>query len=112
MKKRNLILGSLLVGLLLTGCGEVQPGLADAVKGSYQITNGMTMDEVKKVMVVEPTGQEKIGDNVIWRYEGNTYKGEDETLVVKFNNIIIKFVKGVVTHSGTFSCDLPKVRED
>ncbi|HIP12286.1 MAG TPA: hypothetical protein EYG73_06160 [Arcobacter sp.] len=110
--KKLLLLGSLLATLLFTGCGEVQPGLSDAVKGSFKVNNGMTMDEVSKVMVIEPTGQEKIGDYVIWRYEGNTYTGEDETLIVKFNNIIIKFKKGIVTHSGTFSCNLPKVQED
>ena len=90
MKKINLLTGILLSGLLFSGCGDVQPSLADAVRGSYKITNGMTMTEVEKVMVIEPTGQEKIGDSVIWRYEGNTQKGEDETLVTKFNNIIIK----------------------
>ena len=110
--KKSLLIGSLLAGLLFTGCGDVKPGLSDAVKGSFKVHNGMTMDEVSKVMKIEPTGQEKIGDTVIWRYEGNTQTGEDEDLVVKFNNIIIKFNNGKVVNSGTFSCNLPKVTED
>jgi len=107
------LLGSALVAtLLFTGCGEVKPTLNDALKGSYKVHNGMTMDEVAKLMQIEPTGQEKIGDRVIWKYEGNISKGEDETLKVSYNNIIIKFNKGKVSHSGTFSCNLPKVEED
>jgi len=107
------LLGSaVLATLILTGCGEEQPTLSDALKGSYKVTNGMTMDEVAKAMKIEPTGQEKIGDRVIWKYEGNIRKGEDETLKVTYNNIVIKFNKGKVTHSGTFSCNLPKVQED
>lgn len=98
---------------VFTGCSdEVQPNLSDAVKGSFKVTNGMTMDEVAKVMIIEPTGQEKIGDVIIYRYEGNTQTGEDETLKVKYNNVIIKFKDGKVINSGTFSCNLPKPIED
>lgn len=97
---------------LLSGCGEQMPTLKDALKGSYKVHNGMTMDEVSKIMQIEPTGQEKIGDRVVWKYEGNIKYGEDDNAKIKYNNIIIKFNKGVVTHSGTFSCDLPKVIEE
>jgi len=98
--------------LLFTGCGDQQPSLSDAVQGSYKIQNGMTLEEVSKIMKIEPTGQEKIGDNIIWKYEGNIQKGEDETLKVTYNNVIIKFYKGKVVHSGTFSCNIPQPKED
>lgn len=103
---------SLLAMLVFAGCGEVKPSLSDAVKGSFKIHNGMTMDEVSKVMKIEPTAQEKIGDTVIWKYEGNIQKGEDEDAKTVYNNIIIKFNKGKVSYSGTFSCDLPKRTEE
>lgn len=114
MKKINLAAGLLAAGLLFTGCSdEKQPSLSDAVKGSFKISNGMNMEEVEKVMQIEPTGQQKIGDVVIWKYEGNTDNGlEDEELKIKYNNVIIKFKDGVVVNSGTFSCDLPRVVED
>ena len=84
----------------------------DAVKGSFKVHNGMSMDEVSKLMKIEPTEQEKIGDTVIWKYEGNTQKGEDEDLIVKFNSVVIKFRDGKVINSGTFSCNLPRTQED
>ena len=107
------LMATAILGLLFfTGCGDEQPTLKDALKGSYKVTNGMTMEQVEKLMKIEPTGQEKIGDRVIWKYEGNIKKGEDENLKITYNNIVIKFNKGVVTHSGTFSCNLPKVEEE
>jgi hypothetical protein len=110
MITRKILSLSLLSAVLFIGCGEVKPSLSDAVKGSYKVSNGMTMEQVEKLMQIEPTGQEKIGDRVIWKYEGNITKGED--LKTTYNNIVIKFNKGVVTHSGTFSCNLPRVIED
>lgn len=112
MITKKLLAASVLGAFLFVGCGEVKPGLSDALKGSYKVANGMTMEQVEKIMKIEPTGQEKIGDRVIWKYEGNIKKGEDETLKITYNNIVIKFNKGIVTHSGTFSCNLPKVEED
>lgn len=112
MITKKLLGTSVLAAFIFAGCGEVQPTLSDALKGSYKVSNGMTMEQVEKLMKIEPTGQEKIGDRVIWKYEGNIQKGEDETLKVTYNNIVIKFNKGIVTHSGTFSCNLPKVQED
>ena len=113
MKKISLAAALLASTLLFTGCGDDdQPSLTDAVKGSFKISNGMKMEEVEKVMQIEPTGQQKIGDVIIWKYEGNTQTGEDETLKVKYNNVIIKFKDGVVINSGTFSCDLPRVEEE
>ena len=110
--RKNILVGGLLAGLLLSGCGEVKPNLSDAVKGSFKVHNGMSMDEVSKLMKIEPTEQEKIGDTIIWKYEGNTQKGEDEDLIVKFNSIVIKFKDGKVINSGTFSCNLPRTQED
>ncbi len=114
MKKISLAAALLASTLLFTGCGDDnQPTLTDAVKGSFKVTNGMKMEDVEKIMQIEPTGQQKIGDVVIWKYEGNTDNGEDdEDLKVKYNNVIIKFKDGVVINSGTFSCDLPRVVED
>lgn len=112
MISKKVLLAGAAAALIFTGCGEQQPTLNDAVKGSYKVMNGMTMDEVSKVMKIEPTGQEKIGDRIIWKYEGNIAKGEDESLKVTYNNIVIKFNKGKVTHSGTFSCNLPKVQTE
>jgi len=112
MITKKLLCASTLAAFLFVGCGEVQPDLGDALKGSYKITNGMTMEQVEKLMKIEPTGQEKIGDRVIWKYEGNIRKGKDETLKITYNNIVIKFNKGIVSHSGTFSCNLPKVQEE
>lgn len=112
MITKKLLGAATVATLVLTGCGEVQPTLTDAVKGSYKIHNGMSMDQVAKLMKIDPTGQEKIGDRVIWKYEGNIIKGEDETKKVIYNNIVIKFNKGKVTHSGTFSCNLPKTEEE
>lgn len=113
MKKISLAIAFLVSTLLFSGCSdEKQPTLSDAVKGSFKITNGMKMAEVEKIMQIEPTGQQKIGDMIIWKYEGNTSTGEDETLKVKYNNVIIKFKDGVVVNSGTFSCDLPRVKEE
>ncbi len=91
MITKKLLSASLLATFLFVGCGEVQPSLGDALKGSYKITNGMTMAQVEKLMVIDPTGQEKIGDRVVWKYEGNIAKGEDETFRVTYNNIVIKF---------------------
>lgn len=113
MKKISLVVGFLVASLVFTGCsGEKQPTLSDAVKGSFKVSNGMTVAEVEKVMMIEPTGQQKLGDIIIWKYEGNTYTGEEETLKVKYNNVIIKFKDGVVIDSGTFSCDLPRVVQE
>jgi hypothetical protein len=113
MKTTHLLSALALATLIFTGCGDAkQPTLSDALKGSYKIQNGMTLDEVSKIMQIEPTGQEKIGDNVIWKYEGDIEKGEDETKKVTYNNIIIKFNKGKVVHSGTFSCNIPQPKED
>lgn len=113
MKKVSLATGLLLSTLIFSGCGDDnQPTLSDAVKGSFKITNGMKMDEVAKIMQIEPTGQQKIGDVIIWKYEGNTKTGEDETLKIKYNNVIVKFNNGIVVNSGTFSCDLPRIEED
>lgn len=114
MKKISLAAGLLASTLLFTGCGDDnQPTLSDAVKGSFKVTNGMTMMDVEKVMQIEPTGQQKIGDTVIWKYEGNTDNGlDDEERKVKYNNVVIKFKDGVVINSGTFSCDLPRVIEE
>ncbi len=98
---------------LLGGCGdEKQPSLSDAVKGSFKISNGMSMEEVEKIMLVEPTGKEKIGDIIVYRYEGDTTTGKDETLKVTYNNVIIKFQNGKVINSGTFSCEVPQVKKD
>jgi len=110
--KKFVIIGSVVAGLLFSGCGETKPGLNDAVKGSFKIHNGMTMEQVQKIMKIDPTEQEKIGDTIIWKYEGNTEKGEDEDKVIKFNSIVIKFKDGKVVNSGTFSCNLPKVQEE
>ena len=110
--KKLMFAGSLLISLILTGCGETKPGLNEAVKGSFKIHNGMTMQEVSKIMKIEPTEQEKIGDIIIWKYEGNTEHGEDENKIVKFNSVIIKFKDGKVINSGTFSCNLPKTQEE
>jgi major membrane immunogen (membrane-anchored lipoprotein) len=107
---KKIFVASLLAISLFTGCGEVKPSLSDAVQGSYKVHNGMTMDEVKKVMKMDPTGQEKIGDRVVWRYEGNIKKDDDSKIT--YNNVTIIFDKGIVTNSGTFSCNLPKVIED
>lgn len=113
MKKFSLAAALLTSTILFTGCGDDnQPTLSDAVKGSFTITNGMSMVDVAKVMQIEPTGQQKIGDTVIWKYEGNTRTGEDESLKVKYNNVVVKFKNGVVVNSGTFSCDLPRVEEE
>lgn len=116
MKKISLVAGLLASTLLFTGCGDDnQPTLSDAVKGSFKISNGMSMADVEKIMQIEPTGQQKIGDVVIWKYEGNTSNGfevDDEEFKAKYNNVVIKFEKGVVINSGTFSCDLPRVVED
>lgn len=109
---KKVLQGSLLAVSLafFTGCGgDDQPNLADGVKGSFSINKGMTMQEVDKIMKIEPTGKEKVGDIVIYRYEGNTRTGEDETLKVTYNNVIIKFKDGKVITSGTFSCDVPQV---
>lgn len=98
---------------LFSGCGDAkQPSLNDAVKGSFKISNGMTMDEVEKIMQIEPTGREKMGDIIIYKYEGDTTSGQDETLKVTYNNVIIKFQNGKVIHSGTFSCEVPQIKKD
>lgn len=112
MKKISLVSGLLISTLVFSGCGDDnQPTLSDAVSGSFKIVNGMKMDEVAKIMQIEPTGQQKIGDTVIWKYEGNTSTGEDETLKIKYNNVIVKFKQGLVINSGTFSCDIPRAAE-
>lgn len=98
---------------MFSGCGdEKQPSLSDAVKGSFKISNGMTIQEVEKIMIVEPTGKEKIGDIIIYRYEGDTSTGKDATLKVTYNNVIVKFENGRVINSGTFSCEVPQVKKD
>jgi hypothetical protein len=114
MKKNFLSTSLLLVSILLfSGCGEdKQPSLSDAVKGSFKIANGMTMEEVEKIMIVEPTGKEKIGDIIIYRYEGDTTTGKDATLKVTYNNVIVKFENGRVINSGTFSCEVPQIKKD
>ena len=112
---RKFIGASLLIASvsMFSGCGdEKQPSLSDAVKGSFKITNGMTMEEVEKIMIVEPTGKEKMGDIIIYRYEGDTRTGKDETLKVTYNNVIVKFENGRVINSGTFSCEVPQVTKD
>jgi hypothetical protein len=112
---KNILNGAILATSLLffTGCGDDnQPKLSDAVKGSFTITNGMSMDEVNKLMKIEPTDREKIGDIVIYRYEGNTQSGEDETLKITYNNVIVKFKDGKVINSGTFSCNVPQVNTE
>lgn len=99
--------------LLLSGCGgEKQPSFADGVKSSFKISNGMSIEEVEKLMQVEPTGKEKIDDTVIYRYEGKTQTGEDETFKQQYNNIIVKFKDGKVIRSGVFSCDIPRAKEE
>jgi len=114
MKKNFLSAGLVVVSILLfTGCGdEKQPSLSDAVKGSFKVTNGMTIDEVEKIMQITPTGQEKIGDIILYRYEGDTVTGKKETLKVIYNNVIIKFQNGRVINSGTFSCEVPQIKKD
>ncbi len=113
MWKKSLSATLVVLTLSLTGCGaDKQPSLKDAVKKSFRIQNGMSMDEVEKLMFIEPTSQQKIDNVVIWKYEGNTQTGEDETLQVKYNNIIIKFKDGKVVKSGTFLCNLPRVKEE
>lgn len=98
---------------IFSGCSDdKQPSLSDAVKGSFKISNGMTIEEVEKIMMVEPTGKEKMGDVIIYRYEGDTTTGKDETLKVTYNNVIIKFENGKVINSGTFSCEVPQVTKD
>ena len=98
---------------MFSGCGdEKQPTLSDAVKGSFKITNGMTMEEVEKIMQISPTGQEKMGDIILYRYEGDTTSGKDETFQATYNNVIIKFQNGKVINSGTFSCEIPQAKKD
>ncbi len=98
---------------IFSGCSnDKQPSLSDAIKGSFKITNGMSMEEVEKIMMIEPTGKEKMGDIVIYRYEGDTTTGKDETLKVTYNNVIVKFQNGKVINSGTFSCEVPQVKKD
>jgi hypothetical protein len=99
--------------LFFSGCGsEKQPNFADGVKSSFKISNGMSIEEVEKLMQVEPTGKEKIDDTVIYRYEGNTQSGKDETFKQHYNNIIVKFKDGKVIKSGIFSCNIPKAKEE
>lgn len=114
MIKRFVGTGLLITTLsIFSGCGDVkQPSLSDAVKGSFKISNGMTMEEVEKIMIIEPTGREKMGDIVVYKYEGDTITGKDETLKVTYNNVIIKFQNGKVINSGTFSCEVPQVKKD
>jgi len=114
MIKKFISSGLLIASIsMFSGCGdEKQPSLSDAVKGSFKITNGMTVEEVEKIMIVEPTGKEKMGDIIIYRYEGDTTTGKDETLKVTYNNVIVKFENGRVINSGTFSCEVPQVPKD
>lgn len=49
MITKKLLSASILATFLFVGCGEVQPSLSDALKGSYKITNGMTMDQVENL---------------------------------------------------------------
>ena len=113
MFKKSLSILVVFLTISLTGCGGTnQPTLKDAVKKSFRIQNGMSMDEVEKLMFIEPTSQQKIDNVVIWKYAGNTRTGEDETLKVKYNNIIIKFKDGKVVKSGTFLCNIPRLEEE
>ncbi|MDD2698177.1 MAG: hypothetical protein PHF17_05170 [Arcobacteraceae bacterium] len=114
MIKKFISTGLLIASIsIFSGCGDVkQPSLSDAVKGSFKISNGMSIDEVEKIMIIEPTGREKMGDIIIYKYEGDTTTGEDETLKVTYNNVIIKFQNDKVIHSGTFSCEVPQVKKD
>ena len=45
MITKKLLGASILAAFIFVGCGEIQPSLGDALKGSYKITNGMTMDQ-------------------------------------------------------------------
>ncbi len=112
---KKILTTSLLIATItfFSGCGdEKQPSLSDAVKGSFKISNGMSMEEVEKIMQIEPTGRDKMGDIIIYKYEGDTTTGKDETLKVTYNNVIIKFQNGKVINSGTFSCEVPQIKKD
>lgn len=114
MKTKFLTTSFLVIAItLFSGCGDSkQPSLADAVKSSFKISNGMKIEEVEKLMQVAPTAQEKLGDIVIYRYEGETRTGEKENLKIAYNNVMVKFQDGKVINSGTFSCEVPQINKD
>ncbi|WP_419769728.1 MAG: hypothetical protein ACNI3C_10380 [Candidatus Marinarcus sp.] len=109
MRRELTVLWSILL-LLFTGCSQVQQNFTPIADKSFDIQKGMTKEEVKKLLVINPTNKERINDEEIWKYEGNGFN--EVTKVNKYNNVTIKFKDGIVTNIGVFSCVLPQVQKD
>lgn len=101
---------SLLVGVVLVGCGgDKQPTLSDAVNKSFEISADMNKSTVNSILVVKPTSVVRIDNKEIWKYEGNIV--DENKIDATYHNLTIKFVDGKVKNIGTFSCKLPPKQE-
>ena len=96
--------------ILFTGCSSEKPKLPSILDRSFDVEKGMKKVEVKKILSERPTSKQRLNDEEIWKYESNVIN--EKTKEGKYNNIIIKFENGVVSNIGSFSCDLPKPKED
>ena len=93
---------------LLSGCGEQPVTLSYTMSKGFDVQKGMTKEQVKKLLKLEPTMKKRDGEFELWIYEGK-FTNED-TGETKYKNITIKFKDGVVVYPAYFECPVPKVK--
>jgi major membrane immunogen (membrane-anchored lipoprotein) len=93
----------------LTGCGEPVFTIDYAMSKGFDVQKGMTKEQVKNILKVEPTMKKRDGDFELWIYEGQ-FTNED-TDKIKYKNITVKFRNGKVVYPAYFECPVPKVED-
>ncbi|MGB5792877.1 hypothetical protein [Poseidonibacter sp.] len=107
----KLLLGVVLASVVLfTGCSSTKVELPNVHEASFNLEKGMKKKEVLKILVSKPTSKQRFNDEEIWKYESSIIN--EDTQEGRYTNIIIKFKDGIVSNIGSFSCDLPKIKED
>lgn len=107
----KLLLGIVLASVVLfTGCSSTKVELPNVHEASFNLEKGMKKKEVLKILVSKPTSKQRFNDEEIWKYESSIIN--EDTQEGRYTNIIIKFKDGIVSNIGSFSCDLPKIKED
>ncbi|MFA9374206.1 MAG: hypothetical protein ACERKK_08615 [Poseidonibacter sp.] len=107
----KLLLGVILASVVLfTGCSSTKVELPNVHEASFNLEKGMKKKEVQKILVSKPTSKQRFNDEEIWKYESSIIN--EDTQEGRYTNIIIKFKDGIVSNIGSFSCDLPKIKED